>query len=388
MAKESKNLTAAEKLEFLSKCYKTTVDVEFLDTKSIVLNMLFGGGLPTTKNIQIYSESGLGKSTVVAFICKSLCQQGYKILYIDAEGALNDGFLRSMGILTDDENNLLYNKDTNPEGPFVVFQVSYFEDIENILEELLPKYDSKGLPMTSDYRLVVFDSVNAMVPKEYRGDSNEKLSVTSNKIGMFSRPLSNFLKKFNGYKTAYNISFIYINQLREQLSLDYSSKYKDNVPGGKAMEYYSDIIVKINSGELIKSKVETKFGSKEEVPTRREVKVISKKNKITDSNISLPLMVVFGKGISQISTYFYILCNKKIQNAEGSIVNVIEQSGAWFSLTFYDENNTPQTIRCNGKSQLYQAMGDNLKNIVKLIFEEDYKKLYNIIEEDYSDVIN
>ena len=79
MAKENKNLTTAEKLDFLSKSYKTTIDVEFLDTKSIVLNMLLGGGLPTTKNIQIYSESGLGKSTIVAFICKSLCQQGHKI---------------------------------------------------------------------------------------------------------------------------------------------------------------------------------------------------------------------------------------------------------------------------------------------------------------------
>ena len=44
----------SEKLSWLSSRYKTNLEIKYLDTGSIILNKLFGGGLPMTKNIQIY----------------------------------------------------------------------------------------------------------------------------------------------------------------------------------------------------------------------------------------------------------------------------------------------------------------------------------------------
>ena len=98
-----------EKLSWLSSRYKTNLEIEYLDTGSIILNKLFGGGLPMTKNIQIYSESGYGKSTITISMCKALCRAGHRVLYIDAEGSVNENLLKTMGILTNDENNLLYD---------------------------------------------------------------------------------------------------------------------------------------------------------------------------------------------------------------------------------------------------------------------------------------
>ena len=109
-----------EKLANLSTKYKTDLSIEYLDTGSIILNKLFGGGLPMTKNIQIYSESGYGKSTITISMCKALCKAGHRVLYIDAEGSVNENLLKTMGILTDDENNLLYHSSKDSSLSFIV----------------------------------------------------------------------------------------------------------------------------------------------------------------------------------------------------------------------------------------------------------------------------
>ena len=381
MAKNTKE-SLEDKLSRLSTKYKTDLSIEYLDTGSIILNMLFGGGLPMTKNIQIYSESGYGKSTITIAMCKALCKAGHRVLYIDAEGSVNTNLLRSMGILNDnDDTNLLYNKEDNPDGPFVFVQISYFEDIEEILEELIPNYDDNGIPQPSDFRLVVIDSVAALAPKEYRGDAGEKLSVTSNKPGIIAKAIAAFLRKFNGYKTAYNMSFLYINQTRENLSMGYGAKYEDAIPGGKAMIYYTDILVKLTSRGLYKTKVTTRAGEEQEIATEREIGVTCKKNKITDGQVTLPLQVVFGKGVSNIAAMPYILKRKTIVNDKGETVYMIEGSGAWMTLTV-PKDDTVISIRCNGIAQLKKAIRSNLADIYKTITPEDFKALEGKEEDD------
>ena len=378
-----------EKLSWLSSRYKTNLEIEYLDTGSIILNKLFGGGLPMTKNIQIYSESGYGKSTIVLSICKNLCKQGHRVLYIDAEGSVNENLLRTMGILTSDENNLLYDADTNPDGPFLFVQISYFEDIEEILETLIPKYNNKGVAIDSDFRLVVIDSVAALAPKEYRGDSGEKLSVTSNKPGIVAKALAAFLRKFNGYKTAYNMSFLYINQTRENLSMSFASKYEDSIPGGKAMIYYTDVLIKLTSRGLYKKKVTTGAGEEQEIPTEREIGVTCKKNKITDGQVTLPLQVVFGRGISNIAAMPYVLRRKTITDNDGTRVYMVEGQGVSLTLNIITKDeetgeDTFKSIKCKGMPGLKENIRKYYGDILRLITEDDYKALEE--DEDYGEL--
>ena len=378
-----------EKLSWLSSKYKTNLEIEYLDTGSIILNKLFGGGLPMTKNIQIYSESGYGKSTITISMCKALCKQGHRVLYIDAEGSVNENLLRTMGILTSDENNLLYDAETNPDGPFLFVQISYFEDIEEILETLIPKYNNKGVAIDSDFRLVVIDSVAALAPKEYRGDSGEKLSVTSNKPGIVAKALAAFLRKFNGYKTAYNMSFLYINQTRENLSMSFASKYEDSIPGGKAMIYYTDVLIKLTSRGLYKKKVTTGAGEEQEIPTEREIGVTCKKNKITDGQVTLPLQVVFGRGISNIAAMPYVLRRKTITDNDGTRVYMVEGQGVSLTLNIIakDEEtgeDTFKSIKCKGMPGLKENIRKYYGDILRLITEDDYKALEE--DEDYGEL--
>ena len=378
-----------EKLSWLSSRYKTNLEIEYLDTGSIILNKLFGGGLPMTKNIQIYSESGYGKSTITISMCKAICKQGHRVLYIDAEGSVNENLLRTMGILTSDENNLLYDAETNPDGPFLFVQISYFEDIEEILETLIPKYNNKGVAIDSDFRLVVIDSVAALAPKEYRGDSGEKLSVTSNKPGIVAKALAAFLRKFNGYKTAYNMSFLYINQTRENLSMSFASKYEDSIPGGKAMIYYTDVLIKLTSRGLYKKKVTTGAGEEQEIPTEREIGVTCKKNKITDGQVTLPLQVVFGRGISNIAAMPYVLRRKTIADNDGNRVYMVEGQGVSLTLNIIakDEEtgeDTFKSIKCKGMPGLKENIRKYYGDILRLITEDDYKTLEE--DEDYGEL--
>lgn len=378
-----------EKLSWLSSKYKTNLEIEYLDTGSIILNKLFGGGLPMTKNIQIYSESGYGKSTITISMCKAICKQGHRVLYIDAEGSVNENLLRTMGILTSDENNLLYDAETNPDGPFLFVQISYFEDIEEILETLIPKYNNKGVAIDSDFRLVVIDSVAALAPKEYRGDSGEKLSVTSNKPGIVAKALAAFLRKFNGYKTAYNMSFLYINQTRENLSMSFASKYEDSIPGGKAMIYYTDVLIKLTSRGLYKKKVTTGAGEEQEIPTEREIGVTCKKNKITDGQVTLPLQVVFGRGISNIAAMPYVLRRKTITDNDGNRVYMVEGQGVSLTLNIITKDEETgedafKSIKCKGMPGLKENIRKYYGDILRLITEDDYKALEE--DEDYGEL--
>ena len=383
-----KELSFNEKLLAMSEKYKTNLDVQYLDSGSVIVNMVLGGGLPMGKNIEIYSSSGYGKSTITLSICRSLCKQGHKVLYIDAEGSINE-LIESMGFYRD---NLVWTPE-NQDGNFIPVQISYFEDIEEILENMVPKYDDKGNPTDSDIRLVVIDSVAALCPKEYRGDFGEKLSIASAKPGVVAKLMTAFCRKFNGYKTAYNMSFLFINQMRDNLALSFAAKYEDNVPGGRALKYFMDVILKLNSRGIHKEKVENTLGEVQEVETEREVDIKAVKNRLTNGNIGFPLQVRYGIGISNIAAMPYILPKKRIITKDGNEVYMIEGSGAWNTLTFNikdDKGNIIETksVRCNGAPQLKEAIRNNYRWVYSEINESDFRVLQDKdveLEDDFID---
>lgn len=384
-----KELSFNDKLLAVSEKYKTNLDVEYIDSGSIIMNMVLGGGLPMCKNIEIYSESGYGKSTIVLSVCKNLCKAGHKVLYIDAEGSINE-LIDSMGFYRD---NLVWSPKENPDGNFIPIQVSYFEDIEEILETMVPNYDSKGNPIDSDIKLVVIDSVAALCPKEYRGDMGEKLSIASAKPGIVAKLMTAFCRKFNGYKTAYNMSFLFINQMRDNLSMSFASKYEDNVPGGRALKYFMDVILKLNSRGLHKEKITNTLGETQEVTTEREVDIKAVKNKLTHGGIGFPLQVRFGIGISNIAAMPYILPRKRITTKDGNEVFMIEGTGAWSTLTFNikdKDGNVTETkqVRCNGMPQLKEAIRENYRYVYSEINEEDFRVLEDKDTDIEDDFIN
>jgi RecA/RadA recombinase len=369
------------KLLNLAKKYKMNLGNDFLDTGYAMLNMVMGGGLPMCKMIEIFSESGYGKTTVVLSICKNLCRNGHKVLYIDAEGSI-DQLVESMGFY---KEGLVWSPEY-PDRPFTIIQTSYFEDIEEILETTIPKFDDKGYPIDSDFRLVVIDSVAMLAPKEYKGDVGEKdgISIASNKPGVIAKLMTAFCKKFNGYKTAYNMSFFFINQLREDLSMSFV-KDQNKTTGGKALLYAEDIRLKLvaRKGQSEDKKVfTTGAGEQQEIVVGREVGIKAVKNKVTNGGVILPLYIKYGGGVSNIAALKYILPKKTIEK-DGKLIPCIEGSGAWKTL-----NLPSKSIKCNGDKQLLDVIKENAKECFSLIDpEKDFELLVNEENsEDFDDV--
>ena len=410
-----KNDSLESKLLSLSEKAKMNLNTDFIKTGYVMLDMIMGGGLPMGKVIEIFSESGYGKSTTVLSICLSLCRQGHKVLYIDAEGAINE-LVKSMGFYgmydsktktittTDEFPNYVWSPD-NPTGNFVVIQTSYFEDIEKYFETLLPKYDEKGNPIPSDFRLVVIDSVAMLAPQEYKGEGGEKgISIASNQPGVVAKLLTAFLKKFNGYKTMFNVSFFFINQLREDLSMSF---YKDTkkTAGCKALTYTEDIRLQlVNLPGGIEDIQETNTVSgKQKLVLGKEVGIRAVKNRLTNSGITLPLYIRFGYGISIISALPYILPYKRIVNKAGEETPVLTSSGgSWQTLTYNiyktnedgsipkDKKGNPilevietKSVRLNGRKELINFLKGNMKYIGYIIRDEDFNLLTEGIPEGY-----
>ena len=61
----------------------------FLPTGVMYLDLLLGGGIPRGKMIEFASPSGLGKSTVMAFVARNICAKGEVVHWWDYENALS-----------------------------------------------------------------------------------------------------------------------------------------------------------------------------------------------------------------------------------------------------------------------------------------------------------
>ena len=181
--------------------------------------------------------------------------------------------------------------------------------------------------------------------------------------------------------------------MRDNLALSFSSKYEDNVPGGRALKYFMDVILKLNSRGTTKEEVNTAFIEKQSIETEREVAVVAKKNKLTQGGVEFPLLVRFGIGISNIAALPYILPKKRILTKDGKEVFMIEGSGAWKTLTFNITDNNgniieTKEIRCNGEPQLKEAIRNNYRWVYSEIRESDFRVLEDgnaKVDEDFID---
>ena len=171
--------------------------------------------------------------------------------------------------------------------------------------------------------------------------------------------------------------------------MSFASKYEDSIPGGKAMIYYTDVLIKLTSRGLYKKKVTTGAGEEQEIPTEREIGVTCKKNKITDGQVTLPLQVVFGRGISNIAAMPYVLRRKTITDNDGNRVYMVEGQGVSLTLNIITKDeetgeDTFKSIKCKGMPGLKENIRKYYGDILRLITEDDYKALEE--DEDYGEL--
>lgn len=293
---------------------------EFIKTGSIILDMVIsnGKGIPLNKFIEVASDSGLGKTTMILHACKSACDQGHRVLYLDAEGGINDSLLDGIGLSQ-------YKDDL-----FIVLPIQTYGEAEEICQDMI-----------GNCSYIVVDSITALLPDELL----EK-SITQVLPGLHSRYMSSFLQKFKGMVTNSGTSMIFINQVRNKFN--FRGQTTQDSAGGYAMKFYQDVRIFMKKSAKMEKRVVTGDGEKV-IEYGCINKIYTKKNRYNSPFVEIDIAVVYGKGISNLMSY----------NTWLNSHDCIKRSGAWYSIILDGE----EVAKVCGQNGILKAIKENFELI-------------------------
>lgn len=253
------------------------VEVETFSSGRGDLDVALGGGYGVGKIIELYAESGCGKTGLALEAIASVQKSGGVCAIIDSEHALNTEYCTDIGVVIDD----LY-----------ISQPSYGEQaIETI----------RALIETGEVALIVVDSVAAMIPRaEMEGESGEV------KMGLQARMMSQGMKLMSGPASDSGTTIIFINQLRSTISMYGPAQ---TTTGGKALKFYASQRLEIkNKGQL-------KEGD-DVIGFKQYIKVV--KNKISPPFKVVENDIVYGVGVDKFSGMVELLVFEGIITKKGA----------------------------------------------------------------------
>lgn len=369
--KSPAELSTEECLSRLSKKYSGYTPDEFVKTGLLSVDIVLGGkGIPMGKLIDVSSESGLGKSTLLLHIAKSLCDQGHKCVWIDSECALSDSILNGI----DNANNapvgpLMKYKD---EGMFEIFTVSSYAAVEEILDMLMPQ---------GDFKFYFIDSLTNITSEAFLKSTvydKDAKSVDSVTVAEDARVQSKFMKKVKVFAKQYMATIFFVSQQRTYINMGYGGKPSGAVrAGGKAIKYNMDGMIDIiNLGEIKEKK--TTLNGEEEIKVGRNIALyIQEKCRFGPGNVKVPAVIYYGKGYSNASTLRRFMETKQV--ADGNkLVPMLSNSGRSYTIRLGDEK-----IKLDGGNAVKEYIKENFDKILSFFDASDFA----LVQEDFHEAL-
>ena len=217
-----------EAVHFMTPDYVQSVKT--YSSGSLTLDLALGiGGIPQGRIIEIYGPSMSGKSTIAMLHAAQVqqAQEGY-VAWVDAEHAFDPKLAQRYGVQLDE---LIYIKPKTGE-------------------QAIDAVDA--LIRSGDVRLVVVDSVSALLPAKIAESSIEQQT-----IGLLARFMSATMQKLTPIASLHDCTIIFINQIREKIGA-YGNP--ETTTGGRALPFYSSIRLNVRMGDQLKDKNGTVYG--------------------------------------------------------------------------------------------------------------------------------
>lgn len=331
----------------LSKKYKNcTQEEKFLSSGSVIIDEVLsrGKGIPLNKYIQISSESGTGKTTIVLNMCREACASGMHCVYLDVEKGVNNSQLDGIG-LTPFIGDL-----------FHLYTLDTFEEAEDILDKVLD---------IENTAYVIVDSITQLIPEKCLGKS-----ISEVEPGLSARYTSEFLRKYKAKlnRSTSECSIIFINQMRMKLNFRGMSTY--DAAGGSAQKFNMDIRLKMSKLKTL-SKTTTTVDGKEQVPYGVTLKFWADKNRYNSPNVNGEVTVLFGKGVSNIAAYQkYLEFNHAIKGGGGGYYTLTLPTGEY---------------KARGQNNLWKLIKEHIDEVIEFI---DSKGGYSILLDGNDDELD
>lgn len=285
----------------------------------------------------MYGHESSGKTTIALHAIAEVQRRGELAAFIDAEHALDPHYARKLGV---DVDNLLLS------------QPDYGEQALQIAEELAK---------TGAVKLIVIDSVSAMVPRaEVEGDMGDSF------MGLQARMMSQGLRKLTGILAKSGTSLIFINQIRMKIGVMFGNP--ETTSGGNALKFFASQRLEIRKGEKILGDDKEQNGY--------ICKIKTAKNKIFAPFKTVEVPIKWAEGIS-----------KPDDIVEASVIlKLITRNGAFY--TFGDQKFQGKakmvdfiTTDEKGRKELESQIQSKIKDMRsgKAVLDED---ALNLLTED------
>lgn len=243
-----------------------------------------GYGLPVGRIIEVYGPESQGKTSVALAAVAAVQKAGGVAAYIDAEHSLDLEWATKLGV---DINEMMLAQPMSAEQGYDIVE---------------------ALANSGQVRLIVIDSVPAMLPKKIAESSAEDQFMDKG-AGLNST----MMRKLVGPLAKNDCTLILINQTREKVGVMYGNP--EITPGGKAIKFYASIRLDIRRTETIKD------GGKDIGHT---IKACTKKNKTANPFQVAEFKLIWGKGFDVLDGLFHL----------GRAAEVIHKAGGWYTTEF------------------------------------------------------
>jgi recombination protein RecA len=284
---------------FLDGAEETPTDLtEWISTGSSILDLAISnrpnGGLPVGRITEITGMEASGKSLLAAHLLANTQKKGGLAVYIDTENAMNEEFLRAIGI---DISKLLY------------IQLETVEDIFEVIENIILK-----IKESDKDRLVsiAVDSVAAATTKVEQAQDYDKEGWATSKAIVLSKGM----RKITQLIGRERVALIFTNQLRQKLGVMFGDPWTTS--GGKAIQFHASCGLRLKAAGQIKAKI---AGKEQTIGIKTKAVVV--KNRMGPPLRTAEFNIYFESGIDDTGSWLQVMKD----------YNLLKQGGSWYTYT-------------------------------------------------------